>query len=556
MHADVNQLASRPARQAFEAAPQARPVSAFKVLVIDDQQQMRQIIRESLYRLGIRNVVMAGTAQEALKSMGSDTIDLVLSDYNLGAGTDGQQLLEAARSSRLLSPLAPWIFITANSIRSDVMAAGDYTPDGYIIKPFADQLLAKYIEAVSARKAALAPLLVAVDAKKWEDVLDIAETYTRRTDALRVEGIKQKAQAQMKLGRFDEASQTYGGALQLSSELPWASLGRAQALRALGNNDLARTVLDQLIVSRPDYAAAYDTLLDIVEEQGDQDAALATARAVADLIPNAKRKIKLGTVALGAGQADVAVKALEQAVSKNRNSLTKSHNEGVLLAQALLDNGDPTRALTVAADVSRQFSEHSTAQLLCKAVRAQGLQQTGSVAEAAALMADIESSLTAAALDDHDKLLVAKTALSTGRMDFGQAIIEGVARNNTDKPLMVAAALRAAQGTPVEHECKALVERAGVEVESALQGLRQAKRDGDFAQAISVGEAALKLSPANFAVLIELCTLYLVAMTRLGHAQQHAERAAELLAVLEGRYPNHDRVAAARKFCRERLAAA
>ena len=531
-------------------------MAALKVLVIDDHQPMRQIIRESLYRLGMRNVVMVGTAPEALRAMKSETIDLILSDYNLGPGVDGQQLLEAARSANLVSPVAPWIFITANSIKADVMAAGDYTPDGYILKPFTDQLLAKYIDAVSARKTALAPLLVAISERRWEDVLDVAEGYVSRGDALRVEGIKQQAHALMKLGRFDEAGEAYDAALQLNSELAWASHGRAQALRALNDTEAARSLLEELIKTQPDYAAAYDALLEIAEEQGDQDAALAIAQAVADRVPNAKRKIKLGTVALGAGQAEIAVKALEHAVSKNRNSPTKSYYEGVLLAQALLDSGDPKRSLAVAADVNRQWPDHATAQMMCNAVRIQGLQQTGATKEAAALMTDIEASLADAVLDNHDKLLLAKAALATGRMAVGQGLIESIARDNTDKPLMVAAAMRAAAGTPVEEAFKAAVERAGADIQDALQALRQAKRDGDLTKAIAIGEGALELSPANFNVLIELCTLYLLPMNRLGKAQEHTERARMMLDSLEERYPHHGRVAAARKFYRERLAAA
>jgi CheY-like chemotaxis protein len=536
------------------AAP--RPLTSFKVLVIDDQQQMRQIIRESLYRLGIRNVVMAGSAKEALKAMQAENVDVVLSDYNLGEGTDGQQLLEAARSSNVLSPTAPWIFITANSLRTDVLAAGDFTPDGYIVKPFADQLLARYIETLSARKQTLAPLLHAVDARQWDHVLTVAESFVQRSDALSVEGLKQKAGALMKLGRFEEALAAYGRALAMSSELPWARLGQANALRAVGTPDEARQALQQLIESQPDYASAYDALLEIAEEQGDQEGALETARAVADLVPNARRKIRLGTVALGAGRADVAVKALEQAVAKNKGSVTRSHHENVLLAQALIDNGDPKKALAVAADVAKQYPDQPAAQVMSKAMCAQAHQQSGNAAEALKLMAEVEAELGATSLDDTHKLLVAKTALATGRHDIGQELIEAIARNNTDKPLVVAAALRAAAGTPVEAACHSLVERAGAEVQRALEGLLQAKRNGDFAQAIDIGESARQLSPANFSVLIELCTLYLIAMSRLGKAREHALRARELLASLEERHPNHTRVAAARKFYRERLAQA
>lgn len=69
------------------------------------------------------------------------------------------------------------------------------------------------------------------------------------------------------------------------------------------------------------------------------------------------------------------------------------------------------------------------------------------------------------------------------------------------------------------------MEHAGAELERAVKKIRQAKRDGDLALAISAGKAALALSPTHFTVLIELCTVYLVAMPRLGKAKEHANRA-------------------------------
>lgn len=535
-------------------APATRPITSFKVLVIDDQQQMRQIIRESLYRLGIRNVVMAANALEALKVMQAGNVDVVLSDYNLGEGTDGQQLLEVARSTNVLNPTAPWIFITANSLRTDVLAAGDFTPDSYIVKPFTDQLLSRYIETHTARKALLAPMLYAIDAKKWDEVLTVADDFIRRGDALSIEGMKQRGHALMKLGRFEEAHAAYNDALQLNSELPWACLGCANALRAQGRVDQARKSLEALVESQPDYASAYDALLEIAEEQGDQDAALATARAVADLAPNARRKFRLGSVALDAGKTDVAVKALEQAVAKNKGSVTRSHQENVLLAQALLDNGDPRKALAVAADAAKQYADNLGAQVLSKAVCAQVHQHTGNTAEAAKLMAEVESGLATASLLDSNKLLIAKSALVTGKLDLGQGLIEVVARNNTDKPLMLSAALRAAQGTPAEGACQDIVARAGADVRQALENLQQAKRNADFIHAIEVGETALAVSPANFHIQIELCTLYLVTMGRACGKPEHATRAEDLLLALDRKHPNHTRVAAARKFYRERLA--
>ncbi|MDM4765924.1 response regulator [Pelomonas sp. SE-A7] len=520
--------------------------------MVEDQQQMRQIIRESLYRLGIRQVVMTANAEEALKAMRDGSYDLVLCDYNLGEGADGQQLLETARGKRFINPLAPWIYITANSLRSDVLAAGDYLPDGYILKPFTDQLLARQIETLAARKQLLAPLLKAVDAREWDKVLGVADDFIQRTDGTRGEGYKQKAQALMKLARFDDARVCYEQALALNSELAWARLGHAQALRALGKGVQSETVLQQLVYAQPDYAAAYDLLLDMAEERGDAPGALELAKKLAEVAPNAQRKIKLGELAQANGDAGLAVKALESAVSKNRHALQRSHHEGMLLAQALIDSGDPRRAITVAAEQAKQFGDQPAAQALGKALQAQGLQATGQAEKAAELMQQAQLGTGMAQLPDAHKLLMARSALATGNLELGQELIMAVARNNSDQPMMVAAALQSAKGTPVEAACRDEVEREGRHVEEALQQLQQAKR-GDLAQGIVAGEAALARAPDHFSVQIELCTLYLIAMNRLGKAQEHATRARQLLDHLAAKYPNHDRVAAARKFFRERV---
>jgi len=537
------------------AAVQPKPTSALKVLVVDDQQQVRQIIRESLYRLGIKSVVMAANAADAIRAMKSDPIDIVLSDYNLGEGTDGQQLLEAARSGRLLTPVVPWIFITANSLKADILAAGDYMPDGYIVKPFTDQLLSRYIESLSARKQALAPLLMAVDSRRWDYVLAVAEAYAQRSDALSVEGLRQKAHALMRLARFEEAHKLYERMLAMNSELAWAQLGRAQALRAQGQAAEAQKLLKRLTIDQPSYAAAYDTLMEITEDAGDEAGTLDLARRIADLVPNAKRKLKLGAVALVVGENELAIKALETAVAKSRHAVTPTPNEPLLLSQALVNGGDAQRALTLAGETAKRFPDHSDTQFLTKALSAQAQSQLGNEAAAAALMAELKSHAGEVNLDENGKLVLAKAALAVGQDDLGQQLIVEVARNNSDRPMMLAAAMRAAAGSAKEAECRDQVMAAGKVLEGTLQQLQAAKRSGDLAKALTVGEEALSLSPLHFTVQIELCTLHLIAMNRSDEAGAHADRARELLARLELINPDHDRVAAARRFFRERVGA-
>lgn len=533
--------------------PATKPLSAFRVLMVEDQQQMRQIIRESLYRLGMRQIVMSTHAEDALKAMRDGSFDLVLCDYNLGDGADGQQLLETARGNRCINALAPWIYVTANSLRADVLAAGDYQPDGYILKPFTDQLLARQIQTLAARKQQLAPLLLAMDARDWDKAIAVANDFIQRADTTRGEAYKLKAAALMKLARFEDARACYEEVLGLNSELAWARLGLAQALRAMGRAPQAEGMLQELVQSQPDYAAAYDLLMALAEERGDAATAVVQAEILADLAPNAQRKIKLGELALSNGNAALAVRALESAVTKNRNALQRSHHEGMLLAQALIDKGDLGRGAQVAQEQAKQFADTPGAQMLGQALQAQGLQQLGQHEKAAALMSQAQASGDLRSLPDLHKLLVARSAVATGDLELGQALIVEVARNNSDQPMLLAAALRSAKGTAIEASCNQQIEREGRDVAEALLQLQHAKRGGDLGQAILVGETALLRAPQNFSVQIELCTLYLIAMSRLGQAEEHGARARELLEQLEARHPNHDRVAAARKFFRERV---
>src|SRR5262245_19497985 len=65
------------------------------VLIVDDEEPVRRTFREWLEeaQLGVR-ILAAADAEEALTLANEHTIDLAILDWNLGAGSDGLQLLE------------------------------------------------------------------------------------------------------------------------------------------------------------------------------------------------------------------------------------------------------------------------------------------------------------------------------------------------------------------------------------------------------------------------------------------------------------------------------
>ena len=122
-----------------------------KVIVVDDSSVMRQIIKNNLKQLGFEqsNLVDAEDGEQALKKMNEDTIDLVISDWNMPRMT-GIDLLKAIRGDGALKEL-PFLMVTSEADKEKIMEAVQAGVNQYIVKPFnATQLEEKIKEIFPA----------------------------------------------------------------------------------------------------------------------------------------------------------------------------------------------------------------------------------------------------------------------------------------------------------------------------------------------------------------------------------------------------------------------
>jgi CheY-like chemotaxis protein len=69
-----------------------------RILIIDDVAEMRSSIRSQVSSLGVEQTSVAATVRDALEMIKNNRFDIILCDYYLGGGTDGQQFLEFLRS--------------------------------------------------------------------------------------------------------------------------------------------------------------------------------------------------------------------------------------------------------------------------------------------------------------------------------------------------------------------------------------------------------------------------------------------------------------------------
>jgi DNA-binding NtrC family response regulator len=116
--------------------------SKYKVLVVEDEEDLRNILCMFFKRRKAAKVMSACNGEEALKIVEGESVDLVLSDVRM-PGTDGVWLLDKLRQR---NPEIPVVFLAtgfADLSESEAKARGAL---GLIPKPFSVTVLFKILE--------------------------------------------------------------------------------------------------------------------------------------------------------------------------------------------------------------------------------------------------------------------------------------------------------------------------------------------------------------------------------------------------------------------------
>ncbi|HWT93159.1 MAG TPA: response regulator transcription factor [Solirubrobacteraceae bacterium] len=121
--------------------------SALKILVVDDEADLRALLERSFAREGHEVVAVADGAQ-ALDQANADGFDIVLLDVALGPGPSGYDVARELRARRNVVPI---IMLTALDSEADAVQGLEAGADDYVTKPFGLAELRSRIRAVLRR---------------------------------------------------------------------------------------------------------------------------------------------------------------------------------------------------------------------------------------------------------------------------------------------------------------------------------------------------------------------------------------------------------------------
>lgn len=478
-----------------------------KILIVDDQSIMRESIKHTLGSFGARFIIEAESGINAIVAMKTDRFDIVLCDYNLLRGKNGQQVLEEARHSKLLSVNAIFIMVTCEQSQEMVLSAIDNKPDDYLIKPFNQHQLLNRIERCYARKKYLTSIENEIDSGNFYKAIQCCERLLQLDDKkMRMPLLKMHAELAIKVGDFKTAEGIYQSILY-ERELPWARLGLGVVAFYLGNYDQAISTFQDLIAHYPVMLEAYDWLVKTHELMGNDEHAVSSLNSAVTLSPlSILRQKKLALLADKTENLTVAKKAYMTTIKLGKNSVHKSSDDYSGLANVYLKSNAANEALKVLGELNQQFHNDPEAKLRSALLETEIHQAKGNKTLAQQSYGEVFklNEQFNKQLSRELRLEIAKTFYLNGNSEICDKILNDLIRNNIDDKLFMKDIISMCGAIIGENHAETLIQQIKKELIDINNKGVSLFQEGNIKGAITVFEKAIVNMPNNHTIILNI----------------------------------------------------
>jgi two-component system chemotaxis response regulator CheY len=125
-----------------------KTIEAMKVLVVDDEQYMRKVVRTMLLAVGVKTIYEAEDGYAGLDTICRYKPDLVVVDWEM-PGMDGSTFVRMVRSPKEFPfPDVPIIMLSGHGDRWRVVEAAKLGAHEYLLKPVSTRALHERIAAI------------------------------------------------------------------------------------------------------------------------------------------------------------------------------------------------------------------------------------------------------------------------------------------------------------------------------------------------------------------------------------------------------------------------
>jgi DNA-binding NarL/FixJ family response regulator len=504
-------------------------LDGLSALIIEPHAGMRASIHNMLNLCGLSKIQDAPSANQAVKHLTLKSFDLVLCEYDLEGGQDGQQLLEDLRHHQLVSLSTMFFMVTGEGEYGKVVSAAELAPTDYILKPFtADRLLERIARALEKRNVFM-PVWQLMEEGSQHAALEACLVGEREHPRFAIDFMRLRAELHMFLGEPEQAEPIYRQLVEARA-IAWARLGLAKTLFVRERFDEARDMLEELVATNRNFLDAHDWLARTHAAVGALDKSQEVLAGAVAVSPHAVGRLRrLGETALEAGDTDTAERVLKQVVGKARHSEFRDPEDHVKLVQALVGKGDPVQAAAVIRDLDRSMGGHKNVAA-CSAIASSLVHEyTGNEARLnESLLAALAGCRDAPDLSASVKLALARTCLQNDMEEGAGDVVRDVMRNASDGAALARAMSVMEQAGRPELAQKLAQESRQQVVDLVASGAARA-RDGDFQGAVALMLEAVDKMPSNPQVAFNAALAVLKHLENLGWDERLGHQAQMLI---------------------------
>ena len=513
-------------------------------LIIEPHAGMRANIHSMLNMCGLTRIEHASSSNLAVKHLGLRSFDMVLCEYDLEGGQDGQQLLEDVRHHKLMPLSTMFFMVTAEGNHSKVVSAAELAPTDYILKPFtADRLLERIARALERRNVLL-PVYRLMEAGAQHEAIEACVEGEAAWPRYTVDFLRLRAELHLFLGEAAQAEPIYRR-LAESRAIAWARLGLAKTLYLREQYEEAGTLLTELVQTNTNFVDAYDWLARTHSAMGELEKSQQVLTKAVAVSPHAVRRLRtLGEVAFEAGDNDTAEKVLKQVVQKAKYSEFRDPEDHVKLVRTLVKKGDPVAAASVIRELDRSMGGRQHADA-CSAISSALLHEyTGNEERLAqALSAAVAASQDIPAMSSDLKLELARSCLDHNMAEGAASIVRDVMRNASDASAMDRAMSVMAQAGQAELGAS-LAHEARQHVVDLVAGGAERARSGDYHGAVTLMQEAATRMPGNPQVAFNAALALLRCLEHTGWDDKLGQQALAQLAAVRRLDPRNPKLPA------------
>ncbi|MDH5187539.1 MAG: response regulator [Rhodospirillaceae bacterium] len=149
-HSPVGDI-RREARKAKEKAKAEDPtkvptkITSKTYLVIDDEKPMRTLIKNALQNYGIRTILEASSAEEAITNLKHQQVDLIFIDEEMPGMSGAEFVFRARRGALPINKTIPIIMVTSHLEQEHIKLSRNAGVDEFLAKPVSAAALYKRV---------------------------------------------------------------------------------------------------------------------------------------------------------------------------------------------------------------------------------------------------------------------------------------------------------------------------------------------------------------------------------------------------------------------------